>query len=130
MRTVLTMLTMSTNKRLCVGDPLFLMCASAVVRGRQRDDSLKHLKGRGLRSVPDDQPARARLVLLGAVSDAQNLPITLTVHPDRHQRRHVADLAGPAALEHDAVQVVVGMLAFDRPVAPRLDRAVELLVQV
>ena len=74
--------------------------------------------------------APARLVLLGALADAENLPITLAVHPDRHQQRHVADLTGPAALEHDAVQVDVGMLALDRPIAPGLDRAVDLLVQV
>jgi hypothetical protein len=35
-------------------------------------------------------------------------------------------ISRPAALEHDAVQINVGMLAFDRPVAPRLDRAVNL----
>jgi predicted alpha/beta-hydrolase family hydrolase len=36
------------------------------------------------------------------------LPITPAVHPDRHQQRHVADLAGPTALEHDAVEINVG----------------------
>jgi hypothetical protein len=35
-------------------------------------------------------------------------PSALAVHPDRHQQRYVANLAGPAALEHDAVQVNVG----------------------
>ena len=39
----------------------------------------------------------------------------------------VAHLASPAALEHDAVQIDVGRLAFDWPVAPRFDRPVDLL---
>ena len=77
-----------------------------------------------------EEGAPARLVLLGALADAQNLPITLAVHPNRHQQRHIADLTGPAALEHDAIQVDVGMLALDRPIAPRLDRAIDLLVEV
>src|SRR5262249_31071233 len=69
--------------------------------------------------VRDDQPdageaallevleerAPARFVLLGPLADAQNLPIARAVYPDRYQKRHVANLAGPAALEHDAVQV-------------------------
>src|SRR4029434_512075 len=76
-----------------------------------------------------EEPAPARLVLLGPLADAENLPITLAVHRDRHQKRHVAHLASPGALEHDAVQIDVGMLALDRPVAPRLDRPVDLLVQ-
>ena len=77
-----------------------------------------------------EEAAPARFVLLGAFADAENLPITLAIHPDRHQQRYVANLAGPAALEHDAVQVNVGMLAFNRPIAPCLDRAVDLLVEV
>ena len=77
-----------------------------------------------------EERAPARLVLLGALADAENLPITLAVHADRHQQRHVAHLAGPAALEHDAVQIDVGVLALDRSIAPGLDRPVDLLVQV
>src|SRR5436853_44485 len=60
--------------------------------------------------VRDDQPdtaqtallemtkerAPARLILLGSLADAENLPITLAVHGDRHQKRHVAYLASPA----------------------------------
>ena len=73
--------------------------------------------GKPQAGVRDDQPdaaqtallemtkerAPARLVLLGSLADAENLPITLAVHRDRHQKRHVAYLASPAALEHDAV---------------------------
>jgi hypothetical protein len=29
------------------------------------------------------------LVLLASLADAENLPITLAVHGDRHQKRHV-----------------------------------------
>jgi hypothetical protein len=46
-----------------------------------------------------EEAAPACLVLLGAFADAENLPITLAIHPDRHQQRYVANLAGPAALE-------------------------------
>ena len=50
-----------------------------------------------------EEAAPARLVLFGALADAKNLSIALAVDPDRHQQRDVADLASPAALEHDAV---------------------------
>ena len=87
--------------------------------------------GKPQAGVRDDQPdaiqasffevleerAPARLVLLGAFADAENLPITVAVHADRHQQRDVANLASPAALEHDAVQVNIRMLAFDCPIA-------------
>jgi hypothetical protein len=56
----------------------------------------------------------ARLVLLRPFANAKNLSITLVIHPDRYQQRHVADLARPAALEHEAVEVNIGVLAFDR----------------
>jgi hypothetical protein len=55
--------------------------------------------------------------------------ISLVVDADRNKQRHVAHLAGRAALKHDAVEIHVGMLALDRAVTPRLDRAVDLLVQ-
>jgi hypothetical protein len=34
-----------------------------------------------------------------------------------------------AALEHDAVQIDVRVLVFNRPVAPGLDRSIDLLVR-
>jgi hypothetical protein len=77
-----------------------------------------------------EERAPACLVLLGALADAENLPITLAVYPDRHQQRHVAHLASPAALEDDAIEVDVGMLAIDRSIAPSLNRPINLLVQV
>jgi hypothetical protein len=39
-----------------------------------------------------------------------------------------ADLVGPAVLEHDAVEIHVGMLALDRPLAPGLNRSVIFLL--
>src|SRR5262249_31389193 len=38
--------------------------------------------------------------------------------------------AGPAALEHDAIEINIRVLALDRTIAPRLDRPVDLLVKV
>jgi hypothetical protein len=61
-----------------------------------------------------EEAAPARLVLLGAFADAENLPIPIVVDANRNQQRHVAHLAGPAALKHDAVEIHVGMLALDR----------------
>jgi electron transfer flavoprotein alpha subunit len=77
-----------------------------------------------------EEYAPASLVLLGAFTNAENLAIAVAVHADRHQQRHVAHLASPAALEHDAIQVDVGMLAFDRSIAPSLDRPIDLLVKL
>ena len=47
-----------------------------------------------------------------------------------HQHRDIADLTCPAALEHNAVQVHIRVVALDRPVPPRLDVLVDLLVQL
>jgi len=40
----------------------------------------------------------------------------------RSRWRDVAHLASPAALEHDAVEVNIRVLALDRPIAPGFDR--------
>src|SRR5262245_50008490 len=77
-----------------------------------------------------EERAPARLILLRTLANAENLPITALVHTDRNQQRDVAHLAGPAALEHDAVEINVRMVALDRTIAPRLDRPVDLLVEV
>src|SRR5271169_4106168 len=42
----------------------------------------------------------------------------------------IADLAGPTALEYDAVEINVGVLTVDRSITPSLDRSVDLLVQL
>src|SRR6516165_841162 len=72
----------------------------------------------------------ATLVLLRPLANAENLPIAALVRADCNQQRDVAHLAGPAALEHDAVEINIRVLALDRTVAPGLDRPVDLLVQV
>ncbi len=79
-----------------------------------------------------EERAPARLVLLGALADAENLPITFRSRRSRPAARYcgIADFSRSAALEHDAVQVNIGMLALDRPIAPGLDRRVDLLVEV
>src|SRR6516225_7751994 len=64
------------------------------------------------------------------LANAKNFPITALVHTDRNQQRDVAHLAGPAALEHDAVEINIRVLALDRTIAPGLDRPVDLLVEV
>src|SRR5215467_3515149 len=77
-----------------------------------------------------EERAPARLILLRPLANAKNLPITALVHADRNQQRDVAHLARPAALEHDAVEINIRVVALDRTIAPRLDRPVDLLVQV
>ena len=107
-------------------------------------EELRGALGKSDTGIGDDQPdalqaaflemfeesAPASPVLLGPLANAENLPITLAVHTDRHQQRHIANFAGPAALEHDAVEIDIRMFALDRPIAPRLDRPINLLVKV
>jgi hypothetical protein len=60
-----------------------------------------------------EECAPASLVLLGAFTDAENLPITLIVHTDRDKQGDVADLAGPAALpSSNAISKVTPSIAF------------------
>src|SRR5262245_383980 len=77
-----------------------------------------------------EERAPARLVLLRPLANPENLPITALVHADRNQQRDVAHLASPAALEHDAVEINIRVVALDRTIAPRLDGPIDLLVQV
>ena len=72
--------------------------------------------------------APASLVLLRPLANAEDLPIAALIHADRNLQRDVAHLASPAALEHDAVEVNIWVLALDRPIAPGFDRCVDLLV--
>src|SRR5262249_44029913 len=72
----------------------------------------------------------ASLVLLRPLANAENLPIAALVHADRNQQRDVAYLAGPAALEHDAIEINIRVLVLDRTIAPGLDCPVDLLVQL
>ena len=72
----------------------------------------------------------AGFVLLGALADPQDLAKSFRIDGRGHQQRNIADLAGPAALHDDAVEVEIRMLALDPPVPPGLDLGVDLLVQV
>jgi hypothetical protein len=49
---------------------------------------------------------------------------------DRHQDGDVLHFAAPGALQPNPVQRDVGELALDRPVPPRLDSLVQLLIQL
>src|SRR6202035_4344792 len=69
-------------------------------------------------------------VLLGALADPQDLAKPFRIDGRGHQQRNVADLAGPAALHDNAVEVEIRMLTLDPPVPPGLDLGVDLLVQV
>jgi len=51
-------------------------------------------------------------------------------HPDGHEDRDVLDLAAPGPLQPQAVQEHVRVLPLDRPVPPRLDPPVNLLIEV
>jgi len=73
-----------------------------------------------------EERAPALLISLRPLANAENLPITALVHADRNQQRDVAHLAGLAALEHDAVEKGIRVVALDRTIAPRLDRPVDL----
>src|SRR5262249_22113617 len=77
-----------------------------------------------------EECAPASLVLLRPLANAEDLPIAALIHADRNQQRDVAHFASPAALEHDAVEITIRVLALDRPIAPGLDRCLDLLVQV
>src|SRR5512139_348101 len=72
----------------------------------------------------------AGFVFLGALTDAENLPKSFRIDSTGHQQRDIADLARPAALHHDPIQIQVRMLALDAPVPPGFDLGVDLLVEV
>src|ERR1700690_4611815 len=69
--------------------------------------------------TPVDEVTQKRrppgLVFLGALTDAQDLSEALGIDSTSHQQRAVANFAGPAAPHDNAVQIKIGMLAFDAP---------------
>jgi hypothetical protein len=71
-----------------------------------------------------------RFVLLGPLTNPQDLPETLGIDGTRHEQGDIADFARPAALHDNAVEVQIGMLARDGTVPPDIDLGVDLLVQV
>src|SRR5215471_4502035 len=67
------------------------------------DDELSARQPAGLEVLQEAAPAR--LVLLSALHDAQNLPVALRVDRDRHQQRDVAHLSGPAAIKASSAEL-------------------------
>jgi site-specific DNA recombinase len=92
------------------------------------DDQPHPLQPAPLQVAQERPPALG--VLLGAFHHPQHAAEAVPAHPDRHQHRHVLDLADPAALQPDAVQVDVGVLPLDGPLAPLVDLGVNSLVQL
>ena len=88
----------------------------------------RFLERRGLLELEKALPTG--LVLLVPLGNAQHLAMAVLAHTNGHQHRDITDLAGPTALEHDAVEVDVRIPAFDRPVPPGLDVLVDLLVEL
>ena len=66
-------------------------------------------------------------VLLHALGDADDLPVTLGVHADGDEHAHVLHVPAPGALVPHAVHEHVRILRFQRPRAPRVDVLVHLL---
>ncbi len=90
-------------------------------------DKKQHPAQAPLLQMPQKRgPALA--VLRGAFDRAQRLAITPLVHADRHRHGDVLDLAAPASLQPDAVEVNLGALVLDRPGAPLLDAGIDHLV--
>ena len=86
------------------------------------------------RKAPRDQvPEKFHptlLVLLHALANFHNFPVSVGVHADRHQQNDLAHLATPGPFQPNAVQVQVGVGLLDRLVSPGLNLRVHLLVQL
>src|SRR5262245_10164412 len=87
--------------------------AALSIRPRQASEMINCT----FREAAVDQATQKRrlagFVLLGAFADAQNLPISFGVDRTGHKKRDVADLTGPGALHHDAVEIKIWMFTFD-----------------
>ena len=70
------------------------------------------------------------LVLLGALGDAEYLSVAILLDPDGNEDADVADFATPRELQPNAVEENVGVLTGDRLIAPGLDLADHLLVEL
>ena len=94
----------------------------------ERDDQLDAVETTIDQVAQERRPAR--LVLLGALANAQDLPITVRSDPDRHQQRDITHLAGPTPLHDDPVEENVRMSALNGLMPPSLDLRINLLVEV
>src|SRR5260370_612555 len=59
-----------------------------------RDDQLDAAEAAVLQMIEEGAPTR--LVLLGALDDAEDLPVAIAIHRGGHQQRAITHLAGPA----------------------------------
>ena len=98
--------------------------AQVLVRGEQAHT----LQAALLQAFQERFPAL--LALARAFRRAEDFAVAVAVHAYGHKHRHAGHFAAPAALQVDAVHEHVGVFAGERPVAPLLDLAVHLLVQV
>jgi len=92
------------------------------------DEELSAFQPALLQHLQEREPAR--LVLLHAFCCTDDLPVPFLVDRHRHQDRDVLVFAAPVALQVDSIQVDVGILALQWPLAPFLDVDVHLLVQL
>ena len=53
-------------------------------------------------------------VLLHALANTKDFPVSVGIHADRNQQGHLADLASPGPLQPDPVQVQVRVFTLDR----------------
>ena len=72
----------------------------------------------------------ARLVFLRALAYREDLAIAGLRDPDRHQHGDVLHLAAPRSLQPQTIEEDIRKLAHQRLLAPLLDLAVDLLVQI
>ena len=55
----------------------------------------------------------ARLVLLGALADPQDLTVTLGIDRTGHPQGYIAHVARPGPYHNDAVQIQIGVIAYN-----------------
>ena len=92
------------------------------------DEQLHALQAALLHLTQETRPTG--LVFLGAFAHRQNLPIAALSYADGHKHRDVLHFAAPAPLQPQAIKEHIRKLAHQRPFAPLVDLAVDLLVQV
>ena len=111
---------------LCIGQEFFN--ALGQPPAGIRDDQFHTLQAPIDQMTQERRPAR--LVLFGALANAQNLSMSLGIDGDRHQQGHIANFPAPGALHHDAIKIQVWVEPLDRPLPPGIDLRIDLTVEV